>query len=75
MKWGGIKEAVEPILTASIPPSHYSVEVIEKSPTQSTKQAFVKHINNIETPMYICLGWVGRKGPKDDPTVLGGGEY
>eukprot|EP00518_Triparma_eleuthera_P019088 CAMPEP_0197545920 /NCGR_PEP_ID=MMETSP1320-20131121/763_1 /TAXON_ID=91990 /ORGANISM="Bolidomonas sp., Strain RCC2347" /LENGTH=321 /DNA_ID=CAMNT_0043105463 /DNA_START=195 /DNA_END=1156 /DNA_ORIENTATION=- len=72
MKWAGILEAMEPRLAGSIPPQLYNLECIQKSPSQSTKTAFVQHVNSIDTPMYICLGWVGRKGPKDDPTVLGG---
>ncbi|GMH81388.1 hypothetical protein TrVE_jg8743 [Triparma verrucosa] len=71
MKWGGIKDAIEPSLTGSIPPTLYSMECIQKSPSDTTKSTFVSHINGIDTPMYVCLGWVGRKGPKEDPTVLG----
>lgn len=71
MKWPAIREEAEVSLATSVPMSFYSMESIVKDPGESTKAKFVGRINEIDSPMFVCLGWVGRKGPKDDPTVLG----
>ncbi len=71
MKWSAISEDAETKLVSSIPKSHYSLQAVVKNPGDSTKAAFVSHVNEIDQAMYVCLGWVGRKGPKEDPSVLG----
>ena len=71
LKWEAIRESAESYLAAYIPKQYYTMESVVKNPAESTKTTFVGRLNEIDTPMFVCLGWVGRKGPKDDPTVLG----
>ena len=71
MKWDGIRSKADSILCASIPPSCFSLSTIVKAPEETTKDSFCAHVNGISPAVFVCLGWHGRKGAKDDPTVLG----
>ena len=70
-KWSSISETCESYLAPMIPRHCYSLNAIMKSPNESTKSAFVNHVNSVEQAVFVCLGWHGRKGVKEDPTVLG----
>ena len=70
-KWEGICEAAEVQLVTRVPPSLYVLENIVKREDESTKTCFMNQANSIDLPLFVCVGWVGRKGPKSDPSVLG----
>jgi hypothetical protein len=71
LRWEGISETTESFLAPTMPKSCYSLDAIVKTSEQSTKEVFVEHVNSIDQGVFVCLGWTGRKGLKDDPTVLG----
>ena len=70
-RWEGIRNTCDSFLAPTIPLTHYNLENIPKHPLDTTKTSFVTYANNLDMPVYVCVGWVGRKGPKEDPTVLG----
>jgi len=69
-------------LTSSIPKRYYSLRFIQKEDdameTAQCVSSFVNHqaltqalVNPSHVPNFLVVGMVGRKGPKDDPGVLG----
>jgi len=69
--WNTIHSEADTLLCGNIPPSYYKLESTLKSTGENTKQSFNRYIHEQDIPAYVCVGITGRKGPKDDPTILG----
>ena len=71
-KWSSIHSNADTKLVC-VPTKYARLETIIKSSGETTKEAFNKyvHSDSIEMFGYVCIGIAGRKGPKDDPTILG----
>merc|ERR1711964_570449 len=61
------------ILTASLPAEQFELVYKEKAANETTKDAVCgwANSNSGDEPTILVTGFVGRKGFKDDPTVLG----
>jgi nucleotide-binding universal stress UspA family protein len=59
-----------PTSPLQFPTSEYSIVVKSKHLGQTTREAVLAFVNDGDFDVF-CVGMVGRKGPKDDPTVLG----
>ena len=67
-----IKDNYETLLIANVPADHRVVRIREKRQGQSTKGASCEYVNNSEKKVdFFVVGCAGRKGPKQDPTILG----
>lgn len=67
-----IQDAYETLLVANVPADHRVVRVEEKKEGQSTKGAACEYVNGSDPkPDFLFVGCAGRKGPKEDPTILG----
>jgi hypothetical protein len=47
------------------------MEVEVKEHDEDTKGSFCHYVNEMQGPCFVFLGYVGRKGPKEDAHVLG----
>mmetsp|Transcript_32250 Transcript_32250/g.41354 ORF Transcript_32250/g.41354 Transcript_32250/m.41354 type:complete len:398 (-) Transcript_32250:106-1299(-) len=76
-----VKEASMIQLVSNIPSDRYDFTILEKrSPEESTKNLIVNYVNSTflqdqkssqGKPKFVVTGFVGRKGRKDDPSILG----
>ncbi|KAA0150367.1 hypothetical protein FNF27_04796 [Cafeteria roenbergensis] len=70
MRPSSIREQYDVECVGRFPKSNYSIVVKNKRLGESTRTAVLDAVNNGTFDVF-CVGMVGRKGPKDSPTVLG----
>ena len=73
MKPKAIQEKFGNILLSSLPKDRYKVDIQQRPADKSAtwfKDAVCEYVKDCKAD-YLVVGFCGRKGPKEDPTVLG----